>query len=105
MGLRLALDVRVDVVRLTLCVRAVSMRMRVGVRMRMRMPVSVRVPVPPNEKPRATHADANCFCCVAIIRPTAIAAPKPLSMFTTVMPEAQLVSMANSAVKPLNALP
>jgi len=39
------------------------------------------------------------------IRPTAIAAPKPLSMFTTVMPEAQLVSIPNSAVKPDSAVP
>ena len=38
-------------------------------------------------------------------RPTAIAAPKPLSMFTTVTPEAQLVSMPSIAVNPARAVP
>jgi hypothetical protein len=45
------------------------------------------------------------FCCVVIMRPTAIAAPKPLSMFTTVIPDAQLVNMPNRAVKPDSAVP
>ncbi len=35
-----------------------------------------------------------------IKRNTAIAAPKPLSMLTTVTPDAQLVSMPKSAVRP-----
>ena len=39
------------------------------------------------------------------MRWTAIAAPKPLSMLTTTTPEAQLVSMAKSAVKPPSAVP
>jgi len=73
--------------------------------MLMPVPMPMRVPVPPNEESRPTHVAAACFCWVAIIRPTAIAAPKPLSMFTTVMPEAQLVSIANSAVKPPSAVP
>ena len=86
--------------------------MRVGMRMPvpallplMRVGMRMPVPVPRNEKFPPAHAGANCFCCVAIIRPTAIAAPKPLSMFTTVMPDAQLVSIANKAVKPASAVP
>ena len=51
------------------------------------------------------HAEACALSCVAIMRPTAIAAPKPLSIFTTVMPEAQLVSMPNMAVNPASAVP
>lgn len=39
------------------------------------------------------------------IRCTAMAAPKPLSMLTTTTPDAQLVSMENSAVKPFMAVP
>lgn len=39
------------------------------------------------------------------MRCTAMAAPKPLSMFTTRTPEAQLVSIANRAVKPPMAVP
>jgi len=39
------------------------------------------------------------------MRITAIAAPKPLSMLTTVTPDAQLVSIPNKAVKPSNATP
>ena len=39
------------------------------------------------------------------IRCTAIAAPKPLSMLTTTTPDAQLVSMAKSAVNPPSAVP
>ncbi len=39
------------------------------------------------------------------IRATATAAPKPLSMLTTVTPEAQLVSMPSSAVRPEKAVP
>ena len=39
------------------------------------------------------------------MRWAAIAAPKPLSMLTTTTPEAQLVSMAKSAVKPPSAVP
>lgn len=39
------------------------------------------------------------------MRTTAAAAPKPLSMLTTVMPEAQLVSIPNNAVIPPRAVP
>ena len=39
------------------------------------------------------------------MRWAAIAAPKPLSMLTTTTPDAQLVSIANSAVKPPSAVP
>jgi len=81
------------------------MLMLMAMRVRVRVPWPVGVPMSANEKSRPTHTDAKFFCCVAIIRPTAMAAPKPLSMFTTVMPDAQLVSMANSAVKPARAVP
>lgn len=39
------------------------------------------------------------------MRMTATAAPNPLSMFTTVTPDAQLVSMPSRAVKPDRAVP
>ena len=38
-------------------------------------------------------------------RTTAMAAPKPLSMFTTVTPDAQLERSPNSAVRPPNDTP
>jgi hypothetical protein len=41
----------------------------------------------------------------ASIRCTTIAAPKPLSMFTTAMPDAHDVSIAASAVSPPSAAP
>jgi hypothetical protein len=53
----------------------------------------------------AGHECVICLCCTESMRPTAIAAPKPLSIFTTVTPEAQLVSMPKSAVKPDSAVP
>src|SRR3712207_8624964 len=44
------------------------------------------------------HDALPIYACV--IRQAAYAAPKPLSMFTTVTPAAQLFSMARSAVRP-----
>ena len=40
-----------------------------------------------------------------LMRVAAQAAPKPLSMFTTVIPDAQLLSIANSAASPPNDAP
>jgi hypothetical protein len=53
----------------------------------------------------AAPAHAPSTCCVRSMRTTAIAAPKPLSMFTTVTPEAQLESMPNMAVSPPSETP
>ncbi len=54
----------------------------------------------PSTRRRVLHGSTG-----ARRRTVAIAAPKPLSMFTTVTPEAQLVSMPKSAVMPANATP
>lgn len=51
----------------------------------------------------AGHADSPTGA--RSMRTTAIAAPNPLSMLTTVTPDAQLVSMPSSAVSPSNATP
>lgn len=76
---------------------------RVGVRVivRVRVPVIVRVCVPVIVRMLVILAHAQSFK----IRCTAIAAPKPLSMFTTTTPDAQLVSIAKSGVKPPSAVP
>src|ERR1700690_3118346 len=53
------------------------------------------------------HA-AGCLSGVWIrnkMRSTAMAAPKPLSIFTTVKPAAQLLSIPNKAVNPCKAEP
>lgn len=51
--------------------------------------------------PRALHAPTRA----RFTREAAYAAPKPLSMFTTVTPGAQLLSMARSAARPPNEAP
>lgn len=95
-------------VRVRVRVSAVSMIMTV-VRMPVVVVVLVRVIVMKrvvvHEYSRTTHGDAGFACCADSMRPTAIAAPKPLSILTTVMPDAQLVNIPNSAVKPLRAVP
>jgi len=67
--------------------------------------VIVIVPVAVSKDPLAAHDCVAGLCCTDSMRPTAIAAPKPLSILTTVTPDAQLVSMAKSAVKPDSAVP
>jgi hypothetical protein len=67
--------------------------------------VIVIMPVAVGKNPLAAHDGVANLCCVDNIRPTAIAAPKPLSMLTTVMPDAQLVSIPNNAVNPDSAVP
>jgi len=67
--------------------------------------VVVVMPVAVRKNPLAAHDRVADLCWVDNIRPTAIAAPKPLSMLTTVMPDAQLVSIPNNAVKPDSAVP
>jgi hypothetical protein len=47
----------------------------------------------------------HTFSFTHTMRCTASAAPNPLSMLTTVTPLAQLVNIANSAVKPFSAVP
>ena len=68
--------------------------------------VIVRVPAHDASKlgglvTRLRHGRTTPLNC----RTTAIAAPKPLSILTTVTPEAQLVSMPNRAVNPDTAVP
>ena len=45
------------------------------------------------------------YCPAPSIRPIAIAAPNPLSMFTTVTPAAQLANIAKSDVIPPRCAP
>jgi len=61
--------------------------------------VTMTMRVDPTRAHRATSVVSESM------RPTAMAAPNPLSIFTTVMPEAQLVSIPNSAAKPERAVP
>jgi hypothetical protein len=73
-----------------------------------RVVMIVRMPVPFAH--RGAPALCSLFChgeagSTRRIRCTAMAAPKPLSMFTTTTPDAQLVSIAKSAVKPESAVP
>src|SRR3972149_561345 len=51
-----------------------------------------------------TYREDDCVFSERILN-AAAAAPTPLSIFTTVTPGAQLVSMANSAVNPERAVP
>lgn len=92
----------------------VVMRVRVTVVMTVVMGVLVTVvmtvfvsrlgrALTPFRRIRCAHAGAPCGA--RNMRTTAMAAPKPLSMLTTVIPAAQLVSMPKSAVKPASATP
>ena len=83
---------------------AVHVIMPVAMRVIVVMPVAVRVivAVPLVVAVTVAHFAAPSPLRSSNIRCTAMAAPKPLSMFTTTTPEAQLVSMAKSAVKPFS---
>jgi hypothetical protein len=81
----------------------VSVRVRVLVIVL--MPMIVIVPMPVMRMPLPHHAFSSTITSCPSIRCTAIAAPNPLSMFTTTIPEAQLDSIANSAVNPPSAVP
>lgn len=59
----------------------------------------------PRFRRRIERSAAHAALPLRSMRTTATAAPKPLSIFTTVTPDAQLVSMPSSAVKPESAVP
>jgi hypothetical protein len=105
------------VVRMNVTMRVVVLMRAVGVRVR--MPVCfrrsrLRVPFVRRDgsfsladgpgRARA-HGVVSAASCDATRRTTAIAAPNPLSMFTTVTPEAQLESIPNKAVSPPSDTP
>lgn len=86
----------------------VRMSMLIFVSVRVSVLVLVRVIVIVPVIVLATHhgLPSPAFALGSLrMRCAAIAAPKPLSMFTTTTPEAQLVSIAKSAVKPPSAVP
>ena len=66
-----------------------------------------RVPVRVRVRPMRCmgHDSPPPTSCPRMIRVTAMAAPKPLSMLTTVIPEAQPVNMPSRAATPPRALP
>ena len=85
--------VRVRVIVGVIVIVIVRVRVIVGVIVIVGVTVIVRVRVTHGELPRRS------------MRTTATAAPNPLSMLTTVTPDAQLVSIPNSAVRPERAVP
>jgi hypothetical protein len=87
------------IVRMVVIVRMIVIVGMIVVVTRMRM--LVRVPV----RMRVNDRAARHVALRRSMRATATAAPKPLSMLTTVTPEAQLVSMPSKAVSPENAVP
>lgn len=103
MVVRVVVLVSIAVVVVPLCVPVpvpVFMIVAVPVVVSMAVPMIVIMPVPVTHVvPSSTRSRKHAIRC------TAIAAPKPLSMFTTVTPLAQLVSIAKSGVKPESAVP
>ena len=104
-------------VRVVVRVRVVGLMSAVGVRVRMLVCFRrsrLRVPflrrngsfsLANGPRRARAHGVVSAASCDATRRTTAIAAPNPLSMFTTVTPEAQLESIPNNAVSPPSDTP